>query len=1719
MNKSITFDGAAGDTGARRWKASLARCAALLVSFAAALLPAHAAAAAPAAAAGAVAVTLPNGYANINADDLYVATTAGAVRWSRVWDGQEWKFNPQWESLSQSWKNMTGSQTADTTAGTVASPSQLLSAGGSASDGGCWVWVDEDWQPSYGTTTTGGIPAAAPMVPVRTTPFNRMMGEASADYLPVQHVTVDYASLCAGTVTASAVVDLEGIRRANELYLGEGGRYAFSNRSVLEKRAVRTLPLTDAASAYAALAGGRITLAPVTNAKGFRWIDKSGDWIDYDTQGRVVAWGDKNDNIVWMLRDRDGVLRGVVDAAGRVVYSLHYTGELVTEIRDYAAGADDQARSVKYRYDESNRLTQVTDARGYVTRYDYDAASRIVKVTDAEGRAEQLAYAGSGTTVKQRIAPDGGITDYSFDYDDTNKQFASKITGPETAAGRRVESYTHNRSGKLVRVLVNGRVDKEVRYDTGSRTRIETNARGFTSRITNNEFDQVLEVALPDGASKKRSYSTQHLGLTEVVDELGYKTQYQYDAKGNLVKLLEAAATVDQRVTEYVRNGLGQLVQSTRKGGTEINGTVTADATWTIEYDVLGQVSKTTDPEGKVRQYAYDHAGNLVRFTDPLGFSTRYEVDAGGNLLKASDALGRVWAYQYDRVGNLTTETNARNKAVQNAYDAMNRQAQRLNEVGGTYKMQYNGQGLPVSETDEDGRTSVAEFDAFLRLTREIDGMGNVTEYNYNIADGSAAGTLGSLGAPTEIKFPTYTQRQRYDQAERPTSDTVLNPNSLGTEGLVSSSEYDKRGQMRSATDANGKTRYYTYDALGQMTEATDSLGNKTKAMYDLRGNLIQITDAKGNVNRFEFDRNNRVVKEILPLGQVTTYQYDDAGNVLQRSAPDGGRSVFSYDLAGRVKEAKLYKAGGVLARTMTYAWDAEDNLTGWSDTDHPLARTTSAVIAFDDANRKTGETVTYPGGSTLGYGYTYSAAGNKTALTWPDGTRIGYTYSAHNELDSVTIPGEGAISVAEFKWVAPAKIALPGGTTKERTLDGLLNLEGLRVKGPNQQTVLTLANTYGKVQELKTSTRTDTVGGASATRSNAYQYDAENRLTQAVADNGGVFGTDTENFTLDAVGNRIAHSKVSGAWTYDANNRLIQRGTGSAATTYDYDASGNQTKRTEPGGKVTLYEYDPQNRLVQVKDGSGNLVARYGYDPMDRRTWREQFRDRDGSALAQALRTFYLYADEGLVAESTQNIVLNGDGTVSAAGEPVIATQYGPRPDADFTTGILFVKTRSSNGQQVFAYFHHDQIDAPVQATDKLGRLVWSANYNAFGQASITTPLATAEAPTINSTLRLPGQIEDAETGLHYNFRRYYDPSTGRYISQDPIGFEGGDNKYRYAAASPTNLTDPTGECPMCVAYAVCVAECMLEDVAVNTITGDCNNFGDSAKSCAASCLLGGLGRVGKWLNRGCNSFPSNTLVNVKPKSLKGNDDDLAMQGKAELKEISQLQVGDEVLALAEWKDKGRIKGQDQRLSYEKITDVFTSNEEQVLIHITLNDGEKFTSTSGHSFNTEKGWRDAISLKQGDNLITPASDLRHPGKLKNITKVEYEKKVLQVFNLEVSNAHTFLIGIDAVIAHNGSCKLPRYPGKKPNYHVNDAHLPGRNPNKTPLPKDAEDVYKKAVPDSPTNPRNWYGKNAEGDTYRYGDSNNGTAHFSGRDNVAPGIRNMTDYAKDRLGGK
>ncbi len=267
------------------------------------------------------------------------------------------------------------------------------------------------------------------------------------------------------------------------------------------------------------------------------------------------------------------------------------------------------------------------------------------------------------------------------------------------------------------------------------------------------------------------------------------------------------------------------------------------------------------------------------------------------------------------------------------------------------------------------------------------------------------------------------------------------------------------------------------------------------------------------------------------------------------------------------------------------------------------------------------------------------------------------------------------------------------------------------------------------------------------------YQYDELYRLTDASTPR-----PDNETFTYDDVGNRLTAAGIDNA-TYSANNELELYGD----TTFEYDAAGNMVRKVT-GSAETIYVYNVENRLARVENGAGSVIAEYGYDPFGRRIRKE----------AAGVTTYYLYSDEGLIGE------YQSDGTALKT--------YGYKPHSTWTTDPLFMATDGK-----YYFYHNDHLGTPQKLTSEAGEVVWAATYTTFGKATVTVS-------QVENNLRFPGQYYDSESGLHYNYHRYYDVETGRYLRVDPIGMRGGINVYVYAEDSPINFIDYNGLTVTCV-------------------------------------------------------------------------------------------------------------------------------------------------------------------------------------------------------------------------------------------------------------------------------------------------------------------------------
>lgn len=1065
---------------------------------------------------------------------------------------------------------------------------------------------------------------------------------------------------------------------------------------------------------------------------GFRWQDRDGNWIDYDSAGRIVSYGDR-DNVqvtfqygtyTYQFGSTEHTIQritGILDHLGNQVLWFEYTDADLTAIRDATN------RRVEYTQnrDALKQATSfvVTDVNGHQWTYPYRGAYMTTR-TDPLGRTVNLTGC-FGWISAEGKDQDGIGTTYKCEYDDTRKRHYIRRTTPGGVITESwyesMEAWADHSDAILIRRDINGKTVLSVTKD-GNRRHVK-DQRG---NVTINEYDQwdnLIKTTHPDGTSVSYIVDPVYSNVLQKTDERGIVMKYEYDSRGNLTRIIEALGRPEQRVTEYSYDDYGNRLTEKRLGDA-----VTAESTTTYTYDDKGNVTSVTDPQQTKVVYTHDAMGNVLTAKDPRQNLWAWTYDNAGRVKSEKNPLGHTSRYEYDKVGNLAKVYDPLDNLTQLQYDTRDNPIKGIDPYGKTVAYEYGLDRQLKKLTDQELKTRRQEYDLDGRLTKTIDGNGNVIQHVY----GDATNGLDGLVAST--LYPTYRQEYKYDNRDRviETID-VLDETTRATTRMG----YDTVGNKTSVTDAEGRETRYDYDALNRQVKVTDPAGGITEYTYDNRDNLIALKDPNGNVTRYEYDRANRKTKEIRPLGQTIAYEYDASGNLVQVTDPKGQVTKYRYDAANRPDELTRFTnaAATTPAKTVTFSYNSRGALTGYND------GTTSAVYNYDTPQlRRLGETVNY-GPFSLSYSYSYYDNGDKKTFTGPDGIAYTYLYDGSSQPTQIQFPA-GAITINSYQWQAPTRVTLPGGTVRQHQYDNFLRLKATAVTDPFQNQAISHQYDHDLVDNV---IARDVGRGLKD-----YTYDPLDRLTKVAKGS-----TTEEAYTYDGVGNRLTSHNVAGAWSYNANNQLGAFGN----VTYTYDDNGNTATKTQ-GTQTTRFVYGIDDTLDEVRDTNGALIAQYYYDPFGRRLWKD----------VGGTKTYFLYADEGLIGEYDAN------------GSQQVA--YGYLPDGIWGTNPQYMK-RGVN----YYFYQNDQIGTPVNLSSTEGTIVWRADYEAFGVG------VTDQISLVTNILRFPGQYHDAESGLNYNWQRYFDPSIGRYISRDPIGLDGGFNSYVYVENNPTRYFDPNGE------------------------------------------------------------------------------------------------------------------------------------------------------------------------------------------------------------------------------------------------------------------------------------------------------------------------------------
>ncbi|GKS93401.1 RHS repeat-associated core domain-containing protein [Acidovorax sp. SUPP2825] len=400
------------------------------------------------------------------------------------------------------------------------------------------------------------------------------------------------------------------------------------------------------------------------------------------------------------------------------------------------------------------------------------------------------------------------------------------------------------------------------------------------------------------------------------------------------------------------------------------------------------------------------------------------------------------------------------------------------------------------------------------------------------------------------------------------------------------------------------------------------------------------------------------------------------------------------------------------------------------------------------------------------------------------------------------------------------------------------------------QQAVITSANTYDATGRLTASAHSAPAGLTLPTGS-------------ALSD---TLGANTSGYAWDANGNRsqshYSSTTAAGTATLKRNyvavsgsNRLqnttqtFQPASGSAQTStvaYSHDASGSLTRKGD-----NYLHYGSDGRIAKAglnADPANALAVSYTYNALGQRVFKSDARLSGANNPAITQQT--VYAEDGIGSTVLgQYGNRRSSNSAAPAGEMdsteviYLPTAGGPMPVAAQINGRLYA-------------IDADHLNTPRRLTNTQGQVVWQWLITGFGEANSTTGAtgyaqsgqgSANYAESIKFDLRYPGQVWDEETGLAYNLNRYYDREGGRYIQADPIGLDGGWNRFLYVGGNPASYTDPTGEFAIAIPFIPAI------------ITGT-----DIAIGTGLGALSYGLDRM--FAKPGNESRPSDAPAGTKP-------------------------------------------------------------------------------------------------------------------------------------------------------------------------------------------------------------------------------------------------------------
>jgi RHS repeat-associated protein len=576
--------------------------------------------------------------------------------------------------------------------------------------------------------------------------------------------------------------------------------------------------------------------------------------------------------------------------------------------------------------------------------------------------------------------------------------------------------------------------------------------------------------------------------------------------------------------------------------------------------------------------------------------------------------------------------------------------------------------------------------------------------------------------------------------------------------------EYDAQGNLTRTIQAPGVldiTTSHSYDRLERRTATTDARAGVTAIGYDGQDRVTRVTDPRSLVTQYPRNGLGDVNQVISPDTGTANQTFDVMGNLRTRTDSRGVLATYSYDPVYRLTGIAYTQGANSLTRTWTY----DQTGTGFS---YGIGRLTSTAFPGGSTrymHSPLGDVVqaTQTTGSvTLTTGYAWWPAGKLTRITYPSGRVLTLTY-AHGLPVAMSLAADAnatpqpLLSQIQYQPFGPVKSWNWQMATGAQPHQRVYDLNGRIVR----HTLGTMVRdiTYDAADRITSYTHLNADGTSVPALNQSFGYDQLGRLTQVLTANA------VWTIPYDANGNRRAitvNGNPSNSTISPTSNRITQ--ISNPARSFTFDAAGNTTADTAPSAPYNA-SYGLDNRLDTLTRGT--TTASYLYDNAGQRVRKTV----NGTSTHFVYDTQgHLLGEYGQTGQVIREYVWLGDVPVAV---------FMPDP------------ANPSGAPQVF-YVHTDHIDTPRMVLDRNGNVRWRWLAEPFGAMPAEDNPAGLGAFVM--PLRFPGQYFDQESGLHYNWWRYYDSTGGRYQQSDPIGLHGGINTYAYVGGDPLSHMDPEG-------------------------------------------------------------------------------------------------------------------------------------------------------------------------------------------------------------------------------------------------------------------------------------------------------------------------------------